>query len=214
MTDPGQTALYRFLDADSQPIYIGITDNIVARFRRHKYAEWWPLKTRSTIDWYPSRAEAEAAERLAIETESPRYNIRYSTANGIGSREARRNLAFLLRRAETGEIVLLARHGETVAFIGPAALVIPYGNIITETSVRNLRRDLTAIISNAACGQVTFITSRGSRMAVLAPASMVPSVLPPGSLADELERLYGLLGRGVLTRAEFEQAKRLLLDRP
>ncbi|MDF9811312.1 DUF4429 domain-containing protein [Streptomyces sp. SPB162] len=38
-----------------------------------------------------------------------------------------------------------------------------------------------------------------------------PAAPPPVSLADELERLAGLMKRGLLTRPEFEKAKRKLL---
>ncbi|MCZ4099264.1 hypothetical protein G3I60_38680 [Streptomyces sp. SID13666] len=42
-------------------------------------------------------------------------------------------------------------------------------------------------------------------------APRTPAAPPPVSLADELERLAGLMKRGLLTRPEFERAKRKLL---
>ncbi|MEU3462559.1 DUF4429 domain-containing protein [Streptomyces sp. NPDC006733] len=42
-------------------------------------------------------------------------------------------------------------------------------------------------------------------------APRTPPAAPPISLADELERLAGLMKRGLLTRPEFERAKRKLL---
>lgn len=42
-------------------------------------------------------------------------------------------------------------------------------------------------------------------------ATRTSAAPPPVSLADELERLAGLMKRGLLTRPEFERAKRKLL---
>lgn len=79
-----------------------------------------------------------------------------------------------------------------------------------EMSIADLRRNMAAAISGATDhDRITFITSRGRRVAVIGPLSLSPAI--PASLADEFERLYALVERGVLTAAEFEQAKRRLL---
>ncbi|WP_284576666.1 GIY-YIG nuclease family protein [Streptomyces sp. 2P-4] len=74
--DPNRrTALYRLTDAGGRLLYIGITTDPDARFKKHEgTAPWWPLVTKRALEWHPSRPEAERAELLAIGTEEPLYN--------------------------------------------------------------------------------------------------------------------------------------------
>lgn len=79
ITGPGTgvpTALYRLFNAKTKLIYVGVTDNLKARMGHHARKQpWWPEVARKTIEWYPNRAEAEAAETQVIEEEHPLYNI-------------------------------------------------------------------------------------------------------------------------------------------
>lgn len=71
----GTTALYRFFDADGDLLYVGIAMNPRSRFNGHASdKEWWPQVARKTVQWYPSRVLADAAETEAIALEKPRYN--------------------------------------------------------------------------------------------------------------------------------------------
>lgn len=71
------TALYRCYDLAGVLLYVGISDNLKARFAQHAADKpWWPEVTRKTVAWHPSRAEAEAAETAAIRAEHPRHNIK------------------------------------------------------------------------------------------------------------------------------------------
>jgi predicted GIY-YIG superfamily endonuclease len=74
---PGKTALYRFLDADSRLLYVGITSNPERRWAAHRrYAArtWWHLTTRVTVEWFDERDKAAAAELRIIRTKAPLYN--------------------------------------------------------------------------------------------------------------------------------------------
>jgi excinuclease UvrABC nuclease subunit len=63
-------------DADGALLYVGVAKNLGTRWSRHAHdALWWPKVQHQTADWYPNEPAAYAAEREAIRTESPRYNI-------------------------------------------------------------------------------------------------------------------------------------------
>jgi predicted GIY-YIG superfamily endonuclease len=70
------SALYRCYDADGELLYVGITSNPRVRMNSHRaHAQWWESCVRRTMEWYPSRPEALAAERKAISDENPRHNV-------------------------------------------------------------------------------------------------------------------------------------------
>lgn len=69
------TALYRLFGATEELLYIGVAFDPKVRFVQHRKAKWWHQATRHTLEWFPTRAEAEAAETAAIQSESPLYNI-------------------------------------------------------------------------------------------------------------------------------------------
>lgn len=76
MSEPsGRTALYRYLDAEGRPLYIGITSHLKNRREAHKHSRWAIEAADFTLEWFPSAREAAAAETLAIRTERPRYNL-------------------------------------------------------------------------------------------------------------------------------------------
>ncbi|MEV0831511.1 MULTISPECIES: GIY-YIG nuclease family protein [Streptosporangiaceae] len=71
-----RTALYRFYDEDDRLLYIGITENITARWGSHATKKaWWPEVARKDVEWFDTRALALAAETRAIITERPVHNI-------------------------------------------------------------------------------------------------------------------------------------------
>lgn len=67
--------LYRHFDAAGTLLYVGISLNALNRLVAHieDSAWYWSIAT-VTIDNYPTREDAEAAERLAICTERPLFN--------------------------------------------------------------------------------------------------------------------------------------------
>lgn len=78
------TFLYRFyglLFGKEHLYYVGITYHLGARLAEHEAQKgWFPQVTRVEATKYPTRREAEEAERVAIETENPRHNKNY----GVG----------------------------------------------------------------------------------------------------------------------------------
>lgn len=67
--------LYRFYDADRQPLYIGISSCHATRLNSHrKRSEWWPLTEYIAISAYPTHAAVAEAERAALRHEKPRFN--------------------------------------------------------------------------------------------------------------------------------------------
>lgn len=74
--DHRPTVLYRFYDAAGQLLYVGISVDFPHRAASHRRRQcWWRDRARTTLQFFPSRATAEEAERLAIRAEHPRYNV-------------------------------------------------------------------------------------------------------------------------------------------
>lgn len=82
-----QTALYRWYHADapqgSRPAYIGISYDVLQREADHNAAlkEFMAGDVKRTVDYYPTRKAALAAEKTAIETEKPTYNVQHNGRN-------------------------------------------------------------------------------------------------------------------------------------
>lgn len=69
-------ALYRFFDASGALLYVGITNNPARRFTQHGVdREWWHEVETIRMQRFDDRESVLAAEREAIKTEQPRYNI-------------------------------------------------------------------------------------------------------------------------------------------
>lgn len=68
--------LYRLYDYAGELLYIGITGDWERRRAEHAAdKEWWRRVQQVALAEFPSRAEAMNAERIAIRTEHPTYNI-------------------------------------------------------------------------------------------------------------------------------------------
>lgn len=77
--------LYRFFDAGGRLLYVGIARDLGSRFAAHRRrGEWWSCVVSGTIETYPSRAEAELAEALAIHSEHPLHNVSRPTEEKVG----------------------------------------------------------------------------------------------------------------------------------
>lgn len=74
--DP-QAWVYRAFDADGDLLYVGMTQRPRTRMQQHRRkADWWGDASRIRFSQYPTRNDALQAERSAIHSEKPVYNIR------------------------------------------------------------------------------------------------------------------------------------------
>lgn len=70
-----ETALYFWFDAEDVLLYIGITGDLATRQSSHaKRSSWSEFADHSKVRRFPSRPEAEAAEKAAIEADRPLFN--------------------------------------------------------------------------------------------------------------------------------------------
>lgn len=68
--------VYRVFDATDRLLYVGCSVDVDTRMAGHESASpWFPFHSRVERVAYPSRAQAEDAESVAIATEHPRWNI-------------------------------------------------------------------------------------------------------------------------------------------
>lgn len=74
--------LYRLWGTETELLYVGITSVPVnTRLAAHRRSqEWWGEVANVTVEEFPKRTEALAAERLAIAEESPKYNKQSGSA--------------------------------------------------------------------------------------------------------------------------------------
>lgn len=71
--------LYRHWDKDGNLLYVGISLSAVGRLADHrKSARWYTEIVNVTIENFPSEKLLRAAEKNAVVTEKPRYNIVYA----------------------------------------------------------------------------------------------------------------------------------------
>ena len=75
-TQEGFTQLYRHWDDAGRLLYVGISYHALYRLSQHsKVSHWYKDITRVTLENYSCREEALSAERNAIQSEKPLYNI-------------------------------------------------------------------------------------------------------------------------------------------
>lgn len=68
--------LYRHFDNGGNLLYVGISFGAIARLQQHRlHSHWYHLIEMITIEKFEDRRAAERAERRAIATEKPLYNI-------------------------------------------------------------------------------------------------------------------------------------------
>ena len=72
-----KTALYRHFDKEGNLLYVGVSLNAIERTISHRDKSHWHQDiARIEIEWHHSRSAAYYAEKKAIQSEHPRYNIR------------------------------------------------------------------------------------------------------------------------------------------
>lgn len=71
-----ETQLYRHFDADGALLYVGVSLSAVARHVSHeRFSAWFPQVKTITVEVFPTRDKALAAETRAIRKEKPRFNV-------------------------------------------------------------------------------------------------------------------------------------------
>lgn len=115
-------ALYRFFDSDRQLLYVGLTVDPGARWSSHcKEKPWWHEVDTVKVETFPTRDLVIKAEREAIETEHPRYNIVHAdSAHLNAARECMKRLAaeralVMAREEEVREALRTAVRDATAA---------------------------------------------------------------------------------------------------
>jgi S-DNA-T family DNA segregation ATPase FtsK/SpoIIIE len=100
----GETALYRHFDAEGRLLYVGITNNYRRRSGEHEDSKpWWRLVASTTVERFPTRKEAEAAEKAAIKTEWPEKNDLHAPDRRPHPRKTREALPVSPRRRRAGQ---------------------------------------------------------------------------------------------------------------
>lgn len=75
------TFLYRYLGEANELLYIGITNDFLIRDEAHVKSSPWRVRAYyASIEVFPDRRMAEAAEAIAIENEKPPCNAKWPTA--------------------------------------------------------------------------------------------------------------------------------------
>jgi excinuclease UvrABC nuclease subunit len=73
--------VYRIFDQDGRLIYVGSTKNLIARLRVHQQSWFGYQCAKAVANVYQDRVAALEAEREAIKSEQPRWNIKCAWAN-------------------------------------------------------------------------------------------------------------------------------------
>lgn len=67
--------VYRCFDETGRLVYVGSSTNVFGRLDQHRNRSWWAGQVAAvTAKVYPNGTVARESERLAIRTESPRWN--------------------------------------------------------------------------------------------------------------------------------------------
>jgi hypothetical protein len=70
-------SVYRLFDADDRLLYVGCSESVRTRLNAHRCEkDWFPTVTRTTVQGFPTREEALAAELEAIRSEAPVHNVK------------------------------------------------------------------------------------------------------------------------------------------
>lgn len=70
------TELYRHFDSEGRLLYVGISLSVLHRLRAHRrISPWFSQVTNITIERFETRDLALAAEKVAIKTERPKFNV-------------------------------------------------------------------------------------------------------------------------------------------
>jgi hypothetical protein len=81
--------MYRYFGADGTLLYIGVSDDWTRRARQHWLSKPWALDILSVgLEEYASRPAVLAAERRAIKSERPLYNVQHNRGTSAAEEPA------------------------------------------------------------------------------------------------------------------------------
>ena len=70
-----KTGVYKMYDNDHNLLYVGMTASLLSRMSDHvKQKEWFTDVRNISFTWYPTRYQAEIAEKTSIRWDNPKYN--------------------------------------------------------------------------------------------------------------------------------------------
>lgn len=95
------TAVYRLFNAGRDLLYVGMSSSPGTRWESHARSQpWWAPDRVALCEvvWYETRPKAAEAERQAIRTENPRYNVLLAKRTNADQKADRhRNPAVIFR---------------------------------------------------------------------------------------------------------------------
>ena len=124
MHDLSRTALYRMFSREGDLLYVGITKSLAARLGQHDAGkDWFHLVDSIKLAHYPTRDQARRAEIMAIQKESPAFNIA-DRAEGDPPRFVEYGIDLPSRPAAVcvGRLPRGARFGQMVPAFAPGVL--------------------------------------------------------------------------------------------
>jgi predicted GIY-YIG superfamily endonuclease len=78
LADVRPPTVYRLFDASGRLLYVGYTNDPIARLKSHScMSPWWPAVANVQLTHFRTYREGIVAERSAIETEDPIHNVQY-----------------------------------------------------------------------------------------------------------------------------------------
>lgn len=87
------TALYRHFNQSGDLLYVGISKSAIMRLGQHMHGSSWAQEiARVDVEHLPSREEALKAEKLAIESERPRWNKIHNRQQDLNAVKSSREL--------------------------------------------------------------------------------------------------------------------------
>lgn len=175
-----RTSLYRHFSADGSLLYVGVSLSWPMRTKAHsRGAEWFSQIAKVTLEHFPTREEALAAERAAIVSEKPKFNVIHNRPR-VSVKEAGQRRA----KGLGGQLGYITG---PVALVGPAlvydandvSVLVAWGTPgtageLTEIVLGELAPEVpawadacTSVLTILDAGQITISQARSLRLKII-----------------------------------------------